>query len=65
MGLLLVVNEIACGRNRGPSQITKRVQCALQKQQSLPIAREATCLLVGRVWLEHTTYGLRVRCSTN
>jgi len=21
--------------------------------------------LVGREWLEHSTYGLRVRCSTN
>ncbi len=31
------------------------------------IIPEAKCLiiLVGCEWLEHSTYGLRVRCSTN
>ena len=42
-----------------------KIILAICKKQSPTVARQASSKMVGRVGIEPTTRGLRVRCSTN
>jgi len=61
----LVVAAARIERGRGDNMVQFPRFPHARKSKGLAFFANPLKCLVGREWLEHSTYGLRVRCSTN